>query len=148
MKFAPKIALFFLASVFATSFSIAGPTDGITHHGNYPATTVHQPQQAQGATGKSSSYGAIKLQHNQHIAAYLPKDIRSYQSLGFGCDEYGQQITSDNTNGCLDYVSASTHTKWRVRFGRAGTAEKVFKMDAKAAPALHVEFAKGDIYNE
>lgn len=37
MKFASKIALFLFTTVLATSASFAGPTEGIRHHGEYPA---------------------------------------------------------------------------------------------------------------
>ena len=141
MKFASKIALFLFTTVFAISASFAGPKDAIRNHGDaYPAQ--HGPF----IYGQSTTLGETKLQTNKHIIPYLPRDIRSNLQLGFGCNEHGQYSATDHKNGCLDYVSSSTKTKWRVRFGQAGAAEKVFKLGANDAAVPYVEFAKGDIY--
>ena len=140
MKFASKIALFLFSFVFAISTSFAGPKDGIRNHGD-----EHPAQHGPFVYGQSTTLGETKLAYNRHIVPYLPSDIKSHLALGFGCNEQGQYSASDHTNGCIDYVSPATHTKWRVRFGQAGAAEKVFKLGAKDVAIPYVEFAKGDI---
>ena len=141
MKARSILSVFACVSLFAVSFlAVAGTKQPFQYNEN-----GERQQPAPVKQEKSQSLGEIKLKYNQHIVAYLPKDIRSHQNRGFGCDESGQHMTNDNANGCLDYVSASTNTKWRVRFGQAGAAEKIFKLGAKDAPMQYVEFAKGDI---
>ena len=149
MNFASKIVLFLYASVFATlCFATDGHKGAIKNRGEYPMEMQqNQPQQSQVTQGKSTTYGEIRLKHNQHIMAYLPKDVRSYQPLAFRCNDQGQHAGNDISGGCLDYVSGSTHTKWRVRFVQPGTAERVFKLDNKDTPVLRVQFANGDINN-
>lgn len=157
MKFASKIALFLFSSIpslfacvsmFAVSFLAEAGTKQPFQYNENGERQQQQPQQAHVSQGKSTSYGETKLKFNQHIAAYLPKDVRSYQPVAYRCNDQGQRSENDVSGGCLDYVSASTHSKWRVRFVQpAGAAERVFKLGDKETPVLRVQFAKGDINN-
>lgn len=142
---ASKILLFLLISVFTTFASHAGPTHGLRNHGESYPVTDHQPKGAV-ARGQSTTYGETKLKFNQHIAAYLPRDVRSYQPVAYRCNDQGQRAESDVSGGCLDYVSASTHTKWRVRFVQpAGAGERIYQVNEHEALILHAQFDANDV---
>ena len=68
--------------------------------------------------------------YNRHVLDYVPSDIHDInQGPGAGCDEAGQpaKMTRENSYGnCELYSSASTNTRWKVRFIVRGTAERVF----------------------
>lgn len=147
MKFASKIALFLYASVFAISFCFAGggPKGDVKHNWGTSQLEPQQPQESRVTQGKSTSYGEIRLKHNQHVVAYLPKDVRSYQPLAFRCNVQGQRAENDISGGCLDYVSASTHTKWRVRFVQPGTGERIYQIKENEHLILHVQFDASDV---
>ena len=148
MKYVSKIALFLYASVFATTLCLAGGNQkNPVSHGEYPAAT-QRPQSQQGhvTQGNSTSYGEIKLKHNQHVVAYLPKDVRSYQPLAFRCNDQGQRVENDVSGGCLDFVSASTQTKWRVRFVQpAGAGERIYQIRENENLTLHAQFDASDV---
>ena len=147
MKFASKITLFVYVLVF-TSLSLAGPTSGIRNHGPaYPVETEEKSHQNNAAQGKSTSYGEIKLKHNQHIVTYLPKDVRSYQPLAYRCNDQGQRAENDVSGGCLDFVSPSMQTKWRVRFVEPeGAGERIYQIGKNGQLVPFVQFATNDIY--
>lgn len=139
MKFISKIALFLYAAVFATSLSFAGPTSGVKHNWGSSEVERQQPQ-THPANERSKNYGEIKLEPYPYIVAYLPKDIRSYQPLVFRCNEEGQRAKSAVGTGCLDYVSASTSTKWRVRFVLPGAGARIYRIRENEQLSLHVQF--------
>jgi len=88
----------------------------------------HAPQSA------GSSVADNSLHFNHHVDPYVPNDIRGAAGQGVSamCTEKGVLVNNPNLSGsCLDYISPSTGTSWRIRYvagGRqSGTAERIFK---------------------
>ena len=134
--FALKIALFLFAFVFVSAQSLAGPTDGIRHYGNYPAqpnpATQERPSQAP---------VDIQLKYNSHLYAYLPRDIHRANRLPTtSCNESGLPTPESPSSGhCGDYLGG--HAKWRIRFVEPnGTATQVFLITKNGQLIRHVEF--------
>ena len=124
MKFISKFTLFSFLFVFAATPVLAQKKIFERHQAN----------------SGSQSVGEITLSHNRHVLPYLPSDIHSVnEPRGVKCDEQGQP-SSDVYGGCLDYISASTHTKWRIRFVQPGAGERVFQIKEKGHLVLHVQF--------
>lgn len=91
-------------------------------------------------TQTEESMGETKLRYNRYLTPYLPADIRSIREPNaFNCDEQGRPDQHNVDGRCLDYVSASTNTRWRIRSETRGSA-RILKLKEGGQTVLHAQF--------
>ena len=149
-----SLAILLLFLVFATAPAL---TKELTRayesrdsgSGDSRAVKSTSPQSGEhpGSQHDTKSVGEMMLQNNPHIAPYMPSDTHAVNNkISTRCDENGSHDATYVMGRCLDYASASTRTKWRVRFGPIGNgAQKIFKMQ-QSGYVLHAEFDSTDAH--
>lgn len=150
-----KALLFLLCAVFFSGSALASPGHCGIQSKDPDCPPGYRDSKGNTVTGTAPGSARVVRRDdiftfNKHVEQYAPPDISSKQGTYRygGCTVSGQYAEDRAlTRRCQDFYSASQGNWWRIRFGNAGNAEYIFKLNGEN-PELWVKFKPGTQHPE